>query len=393
MKLLVATANRVIIGGVETYLTALLPLLQKKGYTVGLVTAGAPIPGQPAIGDACPGIPSWIASSPSEVLAATRAWAPDVVYSHRLPDPQADAALMDAYPAIAYLHDYGASCISGRKSFAFPDWKPCHRRLGPGCLGFYFPRRCGGLNPVTALKFYGTALERQRRLPRYRSVLVASRHMAAEAVRHGVSPEKCSVNPYFPPDLVPDSSPPVARPPSGRIIFIGRITAAKGWHLLPRVISQASRLLDRPLKLVVAGDGPDRAAFEAEAERCGIASEFLGWIGARERLEQMRAADLLAVPSVWPEPFGMVGIEAGCVGLPSVAFPFGGIPDWLVPGVSGELAGGERPEPGEFATAVARAIANESHWQSLRVGAWRKAQEFTAEAHLERLALAFQSAR
>ena len=54
------------------------------------------------------------------------------------------------------------------------------------------------------------------------------------------------------------------------------------------------------------------------------------------------------MPSVWPEPFGLVGIEAGCVGLPAAGFGVGGIPDWLRPGETGELASrkstnGEQP--------------------------------------------------
>jgi glycosyltransferase involved in cell wall biosynthesis len=96
----------------------------------------------------------------------------------------------------------------------------------------------------------------------------------------------------------------------------------------------------------------------------------------------MRQADLLAVPSVWPEPFGLVGIEAGCVGLPAVAFAVGGIPDWLAPGESGELAGGRPPTVAGLAEALVRALADPLHWQRLRLGAWHMAQRFTPEKHV-----------
>ena len=99
----------------------------------------------------------------------------------------------------------------------------------------------------------------------------------------------------------------------------------------------------------------------------------------------MREADLLAVPSVWPEPFGLVGIEAGCVGLPAVAFAVGGIPDWLIPGKSGELAPGDPPTADGLALAIVRALADPTPLQRLRIGAWEVARTFRPGRHLDEL--------
>ena len=168
--------------------------------------------------------------------------------------------------------------------------------------------------------------------------------MAGELVRNGVSPDRVTVAPLFPPASRVDPEPPTTKPRSDRILFIGRITALKGWRELLDALPRAAAALGRRLTLVVAGDGPDRGAFEAEARRRNMPAEFLGWLGADQLDAEMRSADVLAVPSVWPEPFGLVGLEAGCVGLPAVAFAVGGISGWLVPGMSGELAAGARPE-------------------------------------------------
>ena len=62
---------------------------------------------------------------------------------------------------------------------------------------------------------------------------------------------------------------------------------------------------------------------EAAAGRASLRAEFTGWVRPSRRTDLMRGADLLAVPSVWPEPFGLVGVEAGCVGLPAAAFDVG----------------------------------------------------------------------
>jgi len=163
------------------------------------------------------------------------------------------------------------------------------------------------------------------------------------------------------------------------------LTAIKGWRHLLDAVPKAATILGRTLTLVIAGDGPERDMCEATARQKGVAVEFLGWVDLDRRNAEMRAADVIVVPSIWPEPFGLIGIEAGCVGTPAVAYAVGGIPDWLVPGVSGELAPGERPNPSELADAIVRALVNPEHLQRLRVGAWETARRFTPEAHLDRL--------
>lgn len=377
MRVLVATTHRAVVGGVETYLRAVLPLLRGRGLELGVLTAFGPAPGQADILDGCSDVPAWVND-----LSAAVAFRPDVVFTHDLPDMGMDAALVERFPAVRYAHNYGGMCVSGTKCHAAPGWSACSRRLGPGCLGLYVPRRCGGLNPLTTLRLYRGNRRRQGLLPRYRSVLVASRHMAAEATRNGA--ERVEVVPLFSPGVEPDAKPPPPRPRTDRVLFVGRITPLKGWRELATALPRASAALGRTLTLVVAGDGPDRAAFGEEARRLGLPSEFLGWVN-RERIQaEMRAADLLAVPSVWPEPFGLVGIEAGCVGLPAVGFGTGGIPDWLVPGVSGESAPGERPMASELADAIVRALTDDAHHR-LAVGAWETARRFTAAAHLGRL--------
>ena len=99
----------------------------------------------------------------------------------------------------------------------------------------------------------------------------------------------------------------------------------------------------------------------------------------------MRQADLLAVPSLWPEPFGLVGIEAGCFGLPAVGYAVGGIPDWLIPGQTGELAPGDPPTVEGLAEAMARALADPEHHARLSRGAWELSKQFDTPRHLAML--------
>ena len=54
-------------------------------------------------------------------------------------------------------------------------------------------------------------------------------------------------------------------------------------------------------------------------------------------------SDLLVLPSLWPEPFALVGLEAARHRLPVAAYAVGGIPDWLTSGENGYLAPGDPP--------------------------------------------------
>ena len=331
MRVLITTRHLGIVGGIETYLRVLLHRLVASGFElVVLVEFGDSAEGIMA---ACKGVPIWTTTGMSieELLAKVERWGPDVVYSHGLENSELEAALAVRFPTVLYAHNYLGTCVSGTKCHARPGYEPCRRRLGPACLALYLPRRCGGLNPITAVRMYRQERRRQRTFQDYRVVLVASRHMADEVIRNGVPADRVQTVPLFPTGIAPDAVPPAQRPRAGRVLFLGRITSLKGWSHLIDAIPQAATILGHPLALVVAGDGPDRVKFEVAARRAGVPAEFLGWVGPERKEAAMRAADVLAVPSVWPEPFGLVGIEGGCVGLPAVAYAVGGIPDWLEP--------------------------------------------------------------
>jgi glycosyltransferase involved in cell wall biosynthesis len=387
MRLVIANPHAAIVGGAETYLRELLPTLRGRGHELALLHENQAAEWTGKITEHVPGLTCWHAGGqPLQALMARVAdWRPDVVYAQGLESPELEHALLERFPVVLFAHNYHGTCPSGTKRFAAPSPRPCGRTFGVGCLVRFYPRRCGGLNPRTMLRQYRLQQQRMALLPRYRSVLVASRHMRQEFLRHGVSEDRLHLLPLFPPGQTPDPSPPPDRPQTGRILMVGRLTDVKGGRPLIEAVRRARTALGRPLSLVIAGDGPDRPALENAARAAGVDVEFTGWVAPYKRTELMRAADLLAVPSVWPEPFGLVGIEAGCVGLPTVAFAVGGIPDWLEAGRSGELAPGDPPTAAGLAEALVRALRDADHLNALRRGAWRKAGEFSPERHVARL--------
>lgn len=384
MRVLITAQHQGSVGGIETYLRAVSPNLVAAGHEVAWLFAVACAANSASVNGANTTV--WFTEGRSgESLRAIEQWNPDVVYANGLHDARWDAILARKYPTVYFMHGYFGACISGKKTHGSPPTRICTRALAPACLMLYMPARCGGRNPIRMLASYKAERSRQRNLTKFPDVVVASRHMADEYLRQGGWVERIHTIPLFPTDAKPDESPPSPRARTGRVLFVGRLTDLKGVQHAAAAVAAATAELGRPLTLVVAGDGPGMETLVAEASRWRVPAEFLGWVNPHERNEQMRKADVLIVPSVWPEPFGLVGIEAACVGLPAAAFAVGGVLEWLTAEVSGELAEAGAQATQTMAAAIVRVLDSDSHWQRLRHGAWEVSKRFRCADHVEAL--------
>ncbi|MDQ1711461.1 MAG: hypothetical protein QOE45_911 [Frankiaceae bacterium] len=131
------------------------------------------------------------------------------------------------------------------------------------------------------------------------------------------------------------SALPVGDGAGGYVLFLGRMSPDKGVH---RAIA-AARLAGVPLKIAakMREDG-ERAYFEQVVQPLlGADVEFLGEVGPAERDVLLGSALALLNPIAWPEPFGMVMVEAMAAGTPVLAFPAGAAPEIVRDGVTGFL--------------------------------------------------------
>jgi glycosyltransferase involved in cell wall biosynthesis len=386
VRILIATEFLKIVGGVEKYLQALIPHLAARGHELCLVHGDSPANGEQTIdsNDLC------FKCSMSDLglpllMEKSQHWKPDVVYSNGLVSPALESALLASFPAVMYAHGYYGTCGTGAKCHSFPIVEPCKRQFGKMCLLLHLPRRCGGLNPITAWSYYRVQDKRRQLFPIYRAVMVASRYMVREFEANGVCPEKLRLAPYPTTDILPQAQPPALRSLSRKILYLGRLTKQKGLDHLLNAIPKAQQTLGAEISLTVAGTGPAEETFRALAQRSKLQVEFVGWADRDKRIAMLRETDLLAVPSLWPEPFGLVGLEAACLAVPAVAFDVGGISDWLETGITGEIAPGNPPSPEGLAGAIFRALQDPNHHHRLREGAWRKSREFTIGRHVAQL--------
>jgi glycosyltransferase involved in cell wall biosynthesis len=88
---------------------------------------------------------------------------------------------------------------------------------------------------------------------------------------------------------------------------------------------------------------------------------------------------------VWPEPFGLVGLEAGSQGVPAIAFDVGGIGEWLKDGDNGRLVPGNPPRSRELGDALVWAAEHPADLAAMRPRALAAARRMSLDAHLARL--------
>lgn len=119
------------------------------------------------------------------------------------------------------------------------------------------------------------------------------------------------------------------------LAFLGRVSPEKG---LAHAI-QISRRAGYPLRIAAKVDTADQQYFEKTLKRLLNQPhvEFLGEIGEREKQHFLGEAAALLLPVAWPEPFGLVMIEAMACGTPVIAFPHGSVKEVIEDGVTGFL--------------------------------------------------------
>jgi glycosyltransferase involved in cell wall biosynthesis len=141
---------------------------------------------------------------------------------------------------------------------------------------------------------------------------------------------------------------PFSSRPGHYLAFLGRISPEKR----PDLAIEVARRVGVPLKIAAKVDPVDREYFAREIEPllADPLVEFLGEIGEDAKMSFLASARALLFPVDWPEPFGLVTIEALACGVPVIARPRGALPELLTDGHTGFLA--ETVE--EMADAVRR---------------------------------------
>jgi glycosyltransferase involved in cell wall biosynthesis len=300
---------------------------------------------------------------------------------HSVPEPRVLQAWLGlGRPAAVMCHDVRWWCPSASR-FHARRARACQITAGAvSCTMRYHALGCGGLRVGPMIEGLRRASAGRGAMARAHVVLVASSYMRREAARHGA--REARIRLIHLPSSFAGIGPLPESPPPPIVLFASRLTLLKGVG----VLLEAFAHMKQEAGLVIAGTGiADRqiaAAVQAHPRRDRI--HLAGHLQASALRDAMERAAVVVVPSMLPEAFGLVGIEALALGRPVVATDVGGVGDWARSELGALCI--PRADPFVLAEALDRVVADPSWGSRARErGATWVAQRHSLAAHVAEL--------
>ncbi|MDN4059330.1 glycosyltransferase family 4 protein [Massilia sp. YIM B02769] len=227
-------------------------------------------------------------------------------------------------PGMNYVqtrHDQGSECLTHLR---FRDDTPCIT-LAPRDCSACICAHAGPLRKsVTAIAVNRYREDNARAFAMHKTVFVSHflRRQFLRVVPHA-DLARCRVIPNFVdyPRLAAILDTALA-PVAGRVVLVGRVDAGKGFG---EFLAAAHARLPELAQVLVAGDGPERAALEVR--HAGAQVRFLGWQDYPAALSLAASAHVCVVPSVCEEACSTTVLEALALGRPCIALARGGTPE------------------------------------------------------------------
>jgi glycosyltransferase involved in cell wall biosynthesis len=258
---------------------------------------------------------------------ALRVFRPDAVYVHKMSDHKVLEALVQSeVPIVRMVHDHDLYCMRSYKYFPLTR-TVCKHAAGLRCIfpcGAMVARNRNGGFPLKWVSYW----ERKREIAlnrQFERIIVATDYMRQELLRNGFDGRRIEI--HAPVPRVDEDMKVASFSDRNLIIYSGQIIRGKGVDVLLESLAR----VHGSFECMIFGEGNHRKYCEQLAERLGLAARvrFKGYVPPVELENFYQDASLAVVSSVWPEPFGAVGLEAMRHGLPVIAFDAGGINEWL----------------------------------------------------------------
>jgi glycosyltransferase involved in cell wall biosynthesis len=367
-------------GGEEAVFANEVGLLQRYGYDVIPVTySNEDIQAAGFFGKIRTALTAiWSFKKYREFSELLRREAPDVVHFHNifpLLSPSVYKACHDqGIPVVQTLHNYRWACPAGT---FFRDGSPCELCVKKGLFNAVRHKCYRGSSLASAAVALMIIVGRKIGVfSRYvDKIIVLTQFAQNKMIEAGLPAEKLLVKPNF--GL---AHPPAYKAEPEYILFIGRVSAEKG---IVNLI-EAAKLLDKGIKICIAGDGPDRQELERQAVEEKLSIDFLGLLSPTELSGVISRCALVVIPSSWYEGFPMVVLDAYSHRKPILVADIGGLPELVELHKTGNVC--DCKDPVLFAkalsdmwnTPVETALMGESGYQKYN-------NEYSAEANIIKL--------
>ena len=304
---------------------------------------------------------------------------PDVIYFHKIPELKSCMHLLPKNRTVRMVHDHDLCCPRRHKYF-MTNGRVCHHKLDWRCWldGAFIARDPASRSGFVYVSI-GHKLKEMRRNYHLDALLVGSRFMRDELLQNRFPAEKVHV---LPPVIRMENKAPSPVPDDPHILYVGQLIRGKGVDLL----LQAFKGLTCDFRATIVGTGNAESKLKALCTELGLDNrvEFSGWVRNEDLGHFYSKAKVVVVPSRWPEPFGMIGLEAMHHGRPVVAFDVGGIPDWLDHMETGILVPEQDVEA--FGKALQKILGENRFAARLgQNGLGRVRDHFSFEGYLDRL--------
>ncbi|MGZ4961450.1 MAG: glycosyltransferase family 4 protein [Limisphaerales bacterium] len=269
------------------------------------------------------------------VESALAEFEPDIVYVHKMADLAViETLLRSRARLVRMIHDHDIYCMRSYK-YNYFSRTVCKRAASAYCVfpcGGSVARNRGGLLPVKWVSYF----DKKREIAlnhQFNRLVVVSRYMRNELLRNRFDVTKIEIHPP-----VPRAGDPSVRSnfsDKNLILYAGQIIRGKGVDVLLRALA----LVKMPFECIILGEGTHKEHCEKLSLKLGLQDRvrFLGFVPQEQLQDFYKECSVVAISSIWPEPFATIGMEAMRYGLPVVAFDVGGISDWLVDGQNGYL--------------------------------------------------------
>ena len=342
-----------LIGGVQTYAKQFIPAIRRRGYEVAVITVRHHdyLEKESVDGATVYRLPFY------EVLRGR--------------DPEAFAALRRRIEAIRW--DFGPDLV--------------HANLyGPSIVLHVETNKCAPVPTVVAIHSdfsesggMGNIVRRLLDQAAWVTTVSAATLGDLEAMFSQIRGKSSFIYNGLATDGI-EPTPLHADPP--HVLCIGRVVDVKGFDV---ALEAFARVRGRfpAARLTIAGDGPERAALERQAQDLGLGDtvRFLGWVPPEAVYDLIGQSTVILVPSRWREPFGLVAVEAALMARPVIATHVGGLAEVVIDGETGFLV--DKDDPAALARGLADVLAQPELAARLGAGARATALErFSMEANV-----------